>query len=308
MICWSWTYHLAPSTRQFQFIMCTPESRSHLVTAAEAALQHRTVHAFGTVHGKVLLDNDRLGIAARFRFRFRSYLSGLARADPGARVGVGWAGYTLGPTRQLAHDACAAAAWAAGYNTLEDARAPIIEYIRRQNRVHCEAEQDAKRAGPLHRHPDARVDVVLFFVAPHRLRPIDVDFIVELAAWVPVVRSPRASKGLGSSLRVPEGFGHPNCKRLYPIDVNFIVELSAWVLVVCSLGFCWGLQSITSQAVPLGAGGGPSNPLLSCPPGVPMVLSPRVLLGYPDCTQSTQRWRTGLVRLCGHDLSGHGNG
>ena len=112
----------------------------------------------------------------------------LRAADPSTRFFGWWAGYALQTSRQLAHSASAAAAFGAGYNTLEDARAPIIEYIRRQNRLHCEREQDAKRAGPLHRHPDARVDVALFFVAPHRLRPIDVDFIVELSAWVPVVR------------------------------------------------------------------------------------------------------------------------
>jgi hypothetical protein len=31
------------------------------------------------------------------------------------------------------------------------------------------------------------VDVALFFIAPHRLRPLDVNFIVELAELVPVV-------------------------------------------------------------------------------------------------------------------------
>ena len=43
-----------------------------------------------------------------------------------------------------------------------------------------------KRHGPLHAFPDARVDVALFFIPPHRLRPIDVDFITELSELVPV--------------------------------------------------------------------------------------------------------------------------
>lgn len=47
-----------------------------------------------------------------------------------------------------------------------------------------------KRCGPLHKFPDARVDAALFFIPPHRLRPIDVDFITELSELVPVVREP----------------------------------------------------------------------------------------------------------------------
>ena len=49
-------------------------------------------------------------------------------------------------------------------------------------------KQDMKRHGPLHAFPDARVDVALFFIPPHRLRPNDVDFITELSELVPVVR------------------------------------------------------------------------------------------------------------------------
>ncbi|BDA49236.1 probable Septin-7 [Coccomyxa sp. Obi] len=74
-----------------------------------------------------------------------------------------------------------------GYNTLEEAREPILEYIKRQNSEHIEREQDAKRANPLHKFTDSRVDVALFFIAPHRLRPLDLDFMVQLADLVPVV-------------------------------------------------------------------------------------------------------------------------
>lgn len=76
----------------------------------------------------------------------------------------------------------------AGYNTLEEAREPILDYIKRQNSEHIEREQDAKRANPLHKFTDARVDVALFFIAPHRLRPLDVGFMTQLADLVPVVR------------------------------------------------------------------------------------------------------------------------
>ncbi|EIE24975.1 hypothetical protein COCSUDRAFT_83668 [Coccomyxa subellipsoidea C-169] len=74
-----------------------------------------------------------------------------------------------------------------GYNTLEECREPILEYIKRQNSEHIDREQDAKRANPLTKFTDSRVDVALFFIAPHRLRPIDIDFMAQLADLVPVV-------------------------------------------------------------------------------------------------------------------------
>lgn len=32
------------------------------------------------------------------------------------------------------------------------------------------------------------MDVALYFIAPHRLRPVDIDFITRLSEIVPVVR------------------------------------------------------------------------------------------------------------------------
>lgn len=47
-----------------------------------------------------------------------------------------------------------------------------------------------QRNNPAGKMEDSRVDVALFFIAPHRLRPIDVEFITDLAEYVPVVSCP----------------------------------------------------------------------------------------------------------------------
>ena len=47
--------------------------------------------------------------------------------------------------------------------------------------------QDARRAGPMHRFEDPRVDVAVYFVAPHRLKQMDCEFMTELAKCVPVL-------------------------------------------------------------------------------------------------------------------------
>lgn len=47
--------------------------------------------------------------------------------------------------------------------------------------------QDARRAGPMHRFVDPRVDVCVYFVAPHRCKKVDVRFMTELSKHVPVV-------------------------------------------------------------------------------------------------------------------------
>ena len=44
--------------------------------------------------------------------------------------------------------------------------------------------------GALAAEEDPRVDVALYFIAPHRLRPVDLDFITRLSNIVPVVRRP----------------------------------------------------------------------------------------------------------------------
>lgn len=47
--------------------------------------------------------------------------------------------------------------------------------------------QDARRAGPMHKHDDPRVDVCIYFIAPHRIKKVDIKFMTELAKHVPVV-------------------------------------------------------------------------------------------------------------------------
>jgi len=42
--------------------------------------------------------------------------------------------------------------------------------------------------GALSAEEDPRVDVALYFIAPHRLRPVDIDFMTRLSEIVPVVR------------------------------------------------------------------------------------------------------------------------
>ena len=64
---------------------------------------------------------------------------------------------------------------------------PILEYVNEANATCLQREQDAKRAGPLAKFEDPRVDVALYFIAPHRLRPGDVEAMAQLSAYVPVV-------------------------------------------------------------------------------------------------------------------------
>ena len=56
----------------------------------------------------------------------------------------------------------------------------------------------ARAQGKLELEEDPRVDIALYFIAPHRLRPVDLDFIKRLSKIVPVVRlqAPAAKCGL----------------------------------------------------------------------------------------------------------------
>ena len=47
--------------------------------------------------------------------------------------------------------------------------------------------QDARRAGPLHKVEDPRVDVAVYFIAPHRLKQMDCQFMAELSKVIPVL-------------------------------------------------------------------------------------------------------------------------
>ena len=78
----------------------------------------------------------------------------------------------------------------AGYNTLEDVKEPILEHIRKQNAIYLTQEHEVQRSNHSTKLEDSRVDIALFFIAPHRLRPIDIEFITDLAEIVPVVSHP----------------------------------------------------------------------------------------------------------------------
>jgi len=51
----------------------------------------------------------------------------------------------------------------------------------------CRLLQDARRAGPLHKVEDPRVDVAVYFIAPHRLKQMDCQFMAELSKVIPVL-------------------------------------------------------------------------------------------------------------------------
>jgi septin family protein len=74
-----------------------------------------------------------------------------------------------------------------GYENMEDNMDPILQYIKDSQQRYLELEQDAKRAGPLNVIDDSRVDVCIYFIAPHRLKPIDINFMKQLSEFVPVL-------------------------------------------------------------------------------------------------------------------------
>lgn len=74
-----------------------------------------------------------------------------------------------------------------GYDNMEVNMDPILDYINDANHACLRREQDARRQGPLAKLPDPRVDVCVYFVAPHRLKPVDCKFIARLAKSVPVL-------------------------------------------------------------------------------------------------------------------------
>lgn len=47
--------------------------------------------------------------------------------------------------------------------------------------------QDARRLGPMHKAPDPRVDVALYFCNPHRIKEMDVTFMARVSEVVPVI-------------------------------------------------------------------------------------------------------------------------
>ncbi|KAI3438983.1 hypothetical protein D9Q98_001397 [Chlorella vulgaris] len=66
-------------------------------------------------------------------------------------------------------------------------RRVILDYIQDSSSTYLEQEQDPERKAAMHAIKDTRVDACLYFIPPHRLRKIDLGFMAELAAVVPVV-------------------------------------------------------------------------------------------------------------------------
>eukprot|EP00884_Botryococcus_braunii_P006959 jgi/Botrbrau1/16264/Bobra.0066s0048.1 len=63
----------------------------------------------------------------------------------------------------------------------------VLREVEARRAVHFQMEQDPQRSMPLHLLPDRRIDLVLYFVPPHVLRPMTVDFIACLSELAPVL-------------------------------------------------------------------------------------------------------------------------
>lgn len=64
---------------------------------------------------------------------------------------------------------------------------PILQYIHSCNEKALTRDQDAKRTTPLASDDDPRVDICIYFLSPHRIKPIDLKFMTELSALIPLV-------------------------------------------------------------------------------------------------------------------------
>lgn len=74
-----------------------------------------------------------------------------------------------------------------GYDSMEVNMDPILQYIHACNEKALARDQDAKRTTPLASDDDPRVDICIYFLSPHRIKPIDLKFMTELSALVPLV-------------------------------------------------------------------------------------------------------------------------
>lgn len=74
-----------------------------------------------------------------------------------------------------------------GWENLGDTMDNVIDHIVSRSLRCLENEQDARRLGPMHKIADPRVDVCLYFISPHRIKSIDVDFMTKLSKVVPVL-------------------------------------------------------------------------------------------------------------------------
>lgn len=74
-----------------------------------------------------------------------------------------------------------------GYDNMEVNLDPVIDHIQAQNLKALEHEQNAKREAAMSKWQDPRIDVCVYFIAPHRLKQIDVEFMKRLSVEVPVL-------------------------------------------------------------------------------------------------------------------------
>lgn len=74
-----------------------------------------------------------------------------------------------------------------GYDNMEVNLEPVLDYIKAQNYKALEYEQNAKRVSAMSKWTDPRVDVCVYFIAPHRLKQMDIEFMKQLSAEVPVL-------------------------------------------------------------------------------------------------------------------------
>lgn len=70
---------------------------------------------------------------------------------------------------------------------IADAERCIVHYVMRQTQEYMAKEQDPKRVVPLSSLPDPRVDVCLYFLSPHFLKPQDISLMTKLSELAPVV-------------------------------------------------------------------------------------------------------------------------
>lgn len=63
----------------------------------------------------------------------------------------------------------------------------MITYIEQQNRRYLRMELDKQRTVDTSELPDPRVDCCIFCLQPHRLRPVDLRYMLELGQHVPIV-------------------------------------------------------------------------------------------------------------------------
>jgi hypothetical protein len=71
-------------------------------------------------------------------------------------------------------------------NTPEDVEV-VVDYVRAQLHAYVSTEEDPERCQPMSRLADPRVDVALYFIAPHALKPQDIDAMARLSLLVPIV-------------------------------------------------------------------------------------------------------------------------